>query len=224
MKRKVYFILITIENIEGASSEEKNETAYTYNRNEEPVPNCCSKFCLDLSLCIKKRFLHIIRDIKTFMMEILCPIILVLIGLGVSSVEFFRDSPPKTMTMSKFKAEQFPKVNKIPLLQNKSDIDSSFLLNYDTNITKYNLIDWNISYDNVTKSLVEYNRMLQFSNTNLTQYGNFFFLRLDTIRHNYDFILISNTFAADAPPIYAQEMLTNIIRKASNNPNFKIKV
>ena len=58
-----------------------------------------SKFFNDFKACFHRRFLLTTRDIKGFLMEILCPILLVLIGLLVSQVDFFSSSKPQTMDM-----------------------------------------------------------------------------------------------------------------------------
>ena len=51
------------------------------------------KFYIDLCVLNKKRFKQIYRDSKTFILEILCPILLILIGLIVSSIEYYPDHP-----------------------------------------------------------------------------------------------------------------------------------
>ena len=58
-----------------------------------------SKFINDFKACFYRRFLLTSRDIKGFLMEILCPILLVLVGLLVSQVEIFRSSEPQRMNM-----------------------------------------------------------------------------------------------------------------------------
>ena len=58
-----------------------------------------SKFCNDFKACFHRRFLLTSRDIKGFLMEILCPILLVLIGLLVSQVDLLASSKPQTMDM-----------------------------------------------------------------------------------------------------------------------------
>ena len=58
-----------------------------------------SKFCNDFKACFHRRFLLTSRDIKGFLMEILCPIFLVLIGLLVSKVDLLGASKPQTLDM-----------------------------------------------------------------------------------------------------------------------------
>ena len=59
-----------------------------------------SKFCNDFSASCKRRIFLIIRDIKSFLMEVLCPILLILIGLAVSKVKFKWSSDPWRMDIS----------------------------------------------------------------------------------------------------------------------------
>ena len=58
-----------------------------------------SKFCNDFLACFYRRFLLTSRDVKGFLMEILCPILLVLIGLLVSQVKILRSSNKQIISM-----------------------------------------------------------------------------------------------------------------------------
>ena len=51
-----------------------------------------SKFWNDLKACFSRRFILTSRDMKGFLMEILCPILLVLVGLIVSQVDMLGGS------------------------------------------------------------------------------------------------------------------------------------
>ena len=56
-----------------------------------------SKFFNDFKACFWRRFILTSRDIKGFLMEILCPILLVLVGLIVSQVDMLGGSEPQKM-------------------------------------------------------------------------------------------------------------------------------
>ena len=58
-----------------------------------------SKFINDFRACFHRRFLLTTRDIKGFLMEILCPILLCTIGLLVSQVDFQRPSLKQNVDM-----------------------------------------------------------------------------------------------------------------------------
>ena len=163
------------------SDEALTDLIYTYDRNSEPEIRECSKFLIDLKYSLKKRLLQIVRDTKTFVMEILCPIILVLIGLGVSSAKFIEESKTKLMDKSVL-SNQTVLVNRNPLLSNSSNINSEFLLQYSSSHINYQMLDWNNSTDNVTQYLINYNLFLQAKNDTV-QNGNFLITKLDTINH-----------------------------------------
>ena len=56
-----------------------------------------SKFFNDFRASFHRRFLLTSRDLKGFLMEILCPILLVLVGLLVSKVDMIKESDPYAM-------------------------------------------------------------------------------------------------------------------------------
>ena len=58
-----------------------------------------SKFLNDFEACFYRRYLLTSRDIKGFLMEILCPILLVLVGLLVSQVDILSSTKPQRMDM-----------------------------------------------------------------------------------------------------------------------------
>jgi len=55
---------------------------------KENYNNFSKKFCNDFFTCIKKRILMTIRDMKSIILEILCPIILICVGLLVAQIKF----------------------------------------------------------------------------------------------------------------------------------------
>ena len=59
-----------------------------------------SKFCNVFVDSFKRRIFLILRDFKCFLMEILCPILLVLIGLALSKVKFKYFSDPWNINIS----------------------------------------------------------------------------------------------------------------------------
>jgi ATP-binding cassette subfamily A (ABC1) protein 3 len=59
-----------------------------------------SKFWNDLKACFHRRFILTSRDMKGFLMEILCPILLVLVGLIVSQVDMIGESEPQVLNLA----------------------------------------------------------------------------------------------------------------------------
>ena len=82
--------------IKGENNAENDEILFAGDFKEEY--SACQKFNIDLRALLYKRLLQIFRDLKSFVLEILCPIILVLIGLAVSKVTFFEESKVLDLT------------------------------------------------------------------------------------------------------------------------------
>ena len=94
------------------------------------------KFWIDLSISLKKRLFQVLRDMRTFVLEILCPIILVLIGLCVSQVNFIDDSDPIYPSIKEYLSD----TNVYYTYHSKADpfINiSAFLANDDDGVIKY---------------------------------------------------------------------------------------
>ena len=92
-----------------------------------------SKFFNDLKACFSRRFILTTRDIKGFLMEILCPILLVLIGLIVSQIDILSGSEPQILDINS--------IGKQKIVYGKTD--NAIL---DSDLKKYYLDE----YENVT--------------------------------------------------------------------------
>ena len=66
-----------------------------------------SKFCNDFRACFYRRFLLTSRDLKEFLMEILCPTSLVPTGLLVSKVDMIKESEPHIMDVESIGRQKF---------------------------------------------------------------------------------------------------------------------
>jgi ATP-binding cassette, subfamily A (ABC1), member 3 len=183
-----------------------------YNRNNEEHVSSCKKFFIDFKCSLKKRFLQIIRDKKTFVLEILCPIILVLIGLGVSSVKFIKNSPQISMTFNLLPNGQTMVFNKN--MFSGKPLPMTF---QDTN--NYNLTysyDNFISTDNIKSTLINYNNYV-FNLNNTNSYGNYYIVNMDQSTQKYEFVLFPNIQSRNSAIIYMQYMMNNIISYAASD-------
>ena len=77
----------------GKIDEEKNEQILFKQKYIKDFTKT-EKFFFDAVKLLKKRSFQIYRDTKTFMLEILCPILLVLVGCIVVQIDIFKDSDP----------------------------------------------------------------------------------------------------------------------------------
>ena len=120
--------------------------------------NSCLKIFIHLQISIKKRLLQIFRDSKTFILEILCPIFLILIGCGVSSVNFIRESPkilinPNQITNKTQKIYYTKNGINIPFKMDVSDNFSNLIYyfeedNYYLNDSSYSIEDYIVPIPN----------------------------------------------------------------------------
>lgn len=171
--------------------------------------------------------LQIIRDKKSFLLEVLCPIILVLIGLGVSSVKFIKNSNVVGINMNLISQTTGTSTSMYinPILFDNTTMPSDFLTN-SSNYT-YNYMVANNTGD-VYTNLVNYNNLL-LPNTNYTldipSYGSYYIIKLDKVAQNYEFVTFVNTQSKDGPLIYAQNMLNSIISYAAGRQiNIQVKL
>ena len=179
-----------------------------------------TKFFIDLKISIKKRFLQIIRDKKSFLLEILCPIILVLIGLGVSSVHFIKNSPFLYVNLNLLPTGETILTNQ--RLFNNGTVPIVFRDNADSNLNlTYSFAD-DVNNNDVESTLINFNNFL--FKTNLTNsYGSYYLLNINKKTQIYEFVTFVNTQSRNSPIIFAQQMMDQILNFASDrqiNVNF----
>ena len=63
-------------------------------------------FFIHLMAVFRKRYYNYRRNIRGLLVEVFIPLLLVIIGLGLSKVQFFFDSPVRTLTPDLYPAKQ----------------------------------------------------------------------------------------------------------------------
>lgn len=175
--------------------------------NYNVVSSPCRKFSIDLGVSLKKRSLQIIRDIKSFLLEVLCPILLVLIGLAVSSVEYFREEKNFVVRPTSLLSSQTIYYNR------DITVPSEVLSKDKENTVQFELLEKKISTGN---KVIDYmNDLYQKNDTN--NYGAYYFTKLDKINNKYEFISLINAQARQSAIVYNEFMLNNIVKYASTN-------
>ena len=183
-----------------------------------------SKFCNDFIASFKRRLVLIIRDMKSFLMEILCPIILVLIGLFVSKININWTSDPWTMDIS-FIGRQNVLFSSIQGIENLTDY--FFYDNY-INVTCQELSIKNFSQNEKPEAIVNFiDRIYETNNLtedskikevdmNSDDYVGYFgaLLMMNEKDDNYDFLIVVNARVKHGVPIYNFYFMKQIIQKA----------
>ena len=203
-----------------------------------------SKFLSDFKANFIRRFYLTIRDKKGIIMEVLCPILLVLIGSLISQVKF-------NFTTPIFGSEDISSVGKQTIYFaniNQSSNMEDYLINDYTNVTSKYFTKFNDYADEINnnKTLAIqkfinsiYNETIESESTAdndidmnsedyVGYYGNLLLLNEpNEINKNYEFAELVNSRVIHGVPLYTSVFLKKIINKAAGHKvsiNYKHKV
>ena len=187
-----------------------------------------SKFVNDFKACFHRRFLLTSRDIKGFLMEILCPILLVLVGLLVSQVEIFSSSDPQKMNMGAIGKQtilyggKFGINNLEDFYFNNMENITCDKLEFENNDNNYtNLINSFVNkvFEKVKDKEDSKDREVDMMAKDYSgYYGSLLILQNDLASTNsIDFIEVLNTRVMHVVPIYSYFFFKKIIENVSPN-------
>ena len=188
-----------------------------------------SKFCNDFRACFHRRFLLTSRDLKGFLMEILCPILLVLVGLLVSKVDMIKESEPQIMDMGSIgnQAILYGAKSGVTLQDaykfNSKNITST-ILSISGASEKDLIKDFFIQiFDNIKdKEDCEKHEVNMMDEDYTGIYGSF--LLLEDSSNYVKFIEILNARIRHVVPIYTYNFLTAIVKKYAPNANINFRL
>ena len=186
-----------------------------------------SKFCNDFQASFKRRMFLIMRDLKSFLMEVLCPILLVLIGLLVSKVKFKWSSDPWKINIS-FIGKQNVVFSSIDGINN---IEDYYFYESYPNVTCQTLDIGNFSQEQKYESIVTFvDEMYEISkDTENSKYKEVDMLDDNYIgyfgallmwheeNNNYEFLELINQRITHGLPIYSFYFMKQIIEKAAGH-------
>ena len=188
--------------------------------------NSFSKVLRDTKISFKKRIFQIFRDKKTFLLEILCPIILTLIGCVVGSIEFLE------------------KNRTFPLLINQITNDTQLIfysyLGYNLeNTLKEILIEYSsediskIKYEEIeiSSEIFDFypelilNDLYEIKKTKKEKnFVNYIISKIDTRNHIYEFSMFVDIISRQSTPIYANYLYKNFLRYATKNKELDVEI
>ena len=202
--------------------QENDKILYNSNLREDYTKN--SKFLNDFKISMKRRYLITIRDIKGFLMEILCPIILTLFGLLLSKIEIGYKSGPVEVSF-----EELGKQNIIYSSYDDTNINlNDFILE---NIPSTKIEGLTIdNFPDKKDAVKEYinkiyeiqkdtedssKKEVDMASDDYTGYfGSLFMLDVDNSNKKYEFIIALNARVRQGLPIYSYYFLKHILEKA----------
>ena len=225
------FLNVAAEDNNNSKSEEEKEQAkendkILYNSNLREDYTKKSKFINDFKICFKRRFLITIRDVKGFLMEILCPIVLTLFGLLLSKIEIGYKSGPVEVS--------FEEINKQNILYSTYDINinlNDYMLTglegvYSTKIEGFDSSKYTTKKEAIRKyieKIYEIEKDTEDSSQKevdmasddyVSYFGSLFMLEEIDANKKYTFVMILNARLSQAIPIYSYYFLKKIIEKA----------
>ena len=199
----------------GKIDEEKNERILFKQKYIKDFTKT-EKFFFDAVALLKKRSFQIYRDSKTFMLEILCPILLVLVGCLVVQIDIFKDSDPihcDYNTLAKFGKQ----VIYYGDTSNSGPVPDAFQISY-TNVTSAFLKTDNTKLPSTPtvkdrlKNFIE--KLYEKENDgSLDNFGALYALKADFDSHQYDLVQVVNGRARQSPMMYASLFLKQILNK-----------
>ena len=208
-----------------------------------------SKFWSDFKANFWRRFYLMTRDKKGILMEILCPILLVIVGAIISTVSFSRESPEFT---SHDVSEIGKQIIYYAQLNNSQNISEDYFIKHSANISSkifddyYNLTsDLNITdEENKTIAIERYinkfydqtihtessgdNEVDMNADDYVGYFGSFLLLNEteenETNLHKYEFFELINARVTQGVPLFTSAFLEKVLNKAAKNVGQNITV
>ena len=199
----------------GKIDEEKNERILFKQKYIKEFSKS-QKFFLDAGTLLKKRFYQIKRDMKTLMLEILCPILLVLVGILVVQINIFEDSDPiycNKDTLAEF-GEQVIYYSEFN--NNNDNFYDDFKFTYKDVTTEFMETDSASSPNEGLKNFIDKLYDIE-EQGEIDNFGSLYKIKYDKTNHQYSFVEIANGRARQSPMMYAYVFLNQILEKEGIN-------
>ena len=193
------------------------------------------KFKNELKLLIKKRFYETLKDKKSFILEIVFPILLTFIACLVSYIEFLDSNKSSLIELNTYNndtqiiyyetldhadyANLYNILNSISTYEEKKKYKHFYsqVLPNGVEDKKFNLLKNITAY---FKTIYEYSKR----NNNYNNYASFYLISLDQINHKYEFVSYYSAKQRHSSITYTNYLIQNIIKneiKKNKNNDYK---
>ena len=206
--------------------KEKNYLILFDDNNYNYKYSYCSKIFLHTKISIKKRFIQIYRDKRTFLLEIFCPILLCFIGCLVCYLRILEKNQTFALNLGLITSRSQTIYYYHPSFIRGEEVNKIFNYSHENYLDiEFNRID--INYD-ITQYMLQINFMNKIfeieQSGKKVNYGNFLFNKIDKDNHSYEIALLADIFLSHTTPIYLDYIMKNIIKYDLSNPNLEIEV
>ena len=202
--------------------EEENDKIL-FNSNLKEDYSQKSKFKSDFYICMKRRYLITKRDVKGFLMDIFCPIILVLFGLLISKVEMTYKSAPYVVDINITGKQNIMFAS----ITNKN-IEDYFINDIDVvtskkleNFGEYDINHKKEAINDFVEKIFEISKDTEDSKNHIVDMGTDSYvgyysslLMLEEENNKYQFIMVLNTRIKHCIPIFSPYFFQAIIEKS----------
>jgi ATP-binding cassette subfamily A (ABC1) protein 3 len=182
-----------------------------YDPKTQEQPNYFVKFSRDTVQSLKKRLIHSVRDKKSIILEIVCPILLVFISLVMCSAG--SGIPPS------FPADISQIERQTSIFTNPTEFK------FPTNeFAKYEILNFKPPVVNIN-TLLEYGKEFPITKTIPTEMdslGSFYIIKTDLVNHAYEFVTYINPFYGHGSIIFPQLMMSNLITVANGEKEVSV--
>jgi len=200
--------------------DEKLEDDYSISK--EQTEGSFNILWLHLVALLIKRFILSKRNLKGFVVDLFVPGALIIIGMGMATIEFFKDSGQRTLDVSLFPLDQRLIYNTNSAAGGSSGLDLINLLGDQSNFT---ITALSSTYASTTAGLQSFDNDIyaasQASPINPFRYGHYFFNSVDYTTNRYQVVTMANSTSQDAQAAYASFMYEAILRKATSASSLK---
>ena len=171
--------------------------------------NSCSKFFKDFKISFMKRFYQIIREKKTFILEIFCPILLTLIGCLVGYIEFLEVNKTFPLKLNQITNDTQIIYYNYDKYQNRDNFLyqlNNFRASEDSNNIKYEYFN---SFD-LLSDIINLDDTKKHRNEKSYIYYDYY--PANANNYIFGFNLIISIIPRQSTPIYANWILNNCVR------------
>ena len=166
------------------------------------------KFCNDFIACFKKRFKQTIRDMKGFFLEILCPILLIVIGLLVSKIKFKIESDETIVAIDDIGKQKIYYSGFSTI-----SVPDNFIINLGNISSSKEIV---LTKTTSSEALTEFYYSL-YTKKDTTNFGSMLLLKYDKTNYQFSFIEYINTQARQGALYFTYYFITQIIKDIDSN-------
>ena len=210
-----------------------NNIIYDENNYIDRKDQIISKIIRCLIVSFNKRLYQIIREKKTFIIEIICPILLTLIGCIVGYIKILDENKTFPFHLNQITNDSqiiFYSMNDINN-NNLQDTFEDLFINYsneDLSKIKFKQIEYDIDFknENIINPLIGAFRNHFKIKKSLEEKSYVYYIisEIDKTKHKYEFNCFIDIIARQAAPIYPNFLLNNFVRYATQNKNLEIEI